>query len=384
MVAAPAGPAAAVVDSAAAWLAELAGSPLPGRRLEEWRFTDLAALTSLPAQLVPAEPWGADLALPAGVEPLGATEAAVVLDAVLAATGSSQHWPVQLHRGAVARGGAGVLALRVRGAVADPLVLARPLAAAGLEARQLVLLLEPGASLELLQVANAAASPGSGAGLSAVTAVQLGEGAQLKASVLALGGSGASLLAHWAALQAPGSQLSLTSVISGWDLARFEPRVVQSAGAAHTQMRALQACSGRQITDTHSFVRFEGPEGTLDQVHKALADGQGRSVFNGAVQVPRAAQRTNAAQLSRNLLLSDRARIDTKPELEIVADDVKCAHGATVSRLRGDELFYLQSRGIAAPQAAVLLKRAFCQEVLRDLPAAAAGWNPLEHLLAGA
>ena len=119
-------------------------------------------------------------------------------------------------------------------------------------------------------------------------------------------------------------------------------------------------------------------------MHKALADGQGRSVFNGAVQVPRAAQRTNAAQLSRNLLLSDRARIDTKPELEIVADDVKCAHGATVSRLRGDELFYLQSRGIAAPQAAVLLKRAFCQEVLRDLPAAAAGWNPLEHLLAGA
>ncbi|MEB3104813.1 MAG: SufD family Fe-S cluster assembly protein, partial [Cyanobacteriota bacterium] len=143
-----------------------------------------------------------------------------------------------------------------------------------------------------------------------------------------------------------------------------------------------QACTGQQISDTHSFVRFGGPEGTLDQLHKAVADGQGRSVFNGAVQVPRAAQRSNAAQLSRNLLLSDRARIDTKPELEIVADDVKCAHGATVSRLREDELFYLQSRGIAADQAAVLLKRAFCEEVLRDLPAVAAGWSPLAHLLA--
>ena len=109
---------------------------------------------------------------------------------------------------------------------------------------------------------------------------------------------------------------------------------------------------GRQIADTHSQVRFAGPDGTLDQLHKAVADGHGRSVFNGAVQVPRAAQRTDAAQLSRNLLLSDRARIDTKPELEIVADDVNCAHGATVSRLQQDELFYLQSRGIAADQAA--------------------------------
>jgi Fe-S cluster assembly scaffold protein SufB len=159
---------------------------------------------------------------------------------------------------------------------------------------------------------------------------------------------------------------------------------VQSQGAASTRLRGLQVCDGRQIADTHSAVCFDGPDGQLDQLHKVLADGQGRSVFNGAVKVPRLAQRTNAAQLSRSLLLSDRARVDTKPELEIVADDVKCAHGATVSRLRQEELFYLQSRGIAASQAATLLKRAFCEEVLRELPAAAAGWNPLERLLAEA
>jgi Fe-S cluster assembly scaffold protein SufB len=100
-------------------------------------------------------------------------------------------------------------------------------------------------------------------------------------------------------------------------------------------------------------------------------------VFNGAVRVPRAAQRTNAAQLSRSLLLSDRARIDTKPELEIVADDVRCAHGATVSCLQQDELFYLQSRGIAAEQASALLKRAFCEEVLRELPGAGEALVPL-------
>ena len=97
--------------------------------------------------------------------------------------------------------------------------------------------------------------------------------------------------------------------------------------------------------------------------------------------MPRAAQQTEASQLSRSLLLSDRARIDTKPQLEIVADDVRCAHGATVSRLQQDELFYLQSRGIAAAQASRLLLRGFCDEVLRGLPAAAATWRPLERLL---
>ena len=95
----------------------------------------------------------------------------------------------------------------------------------------------------------------------------------------------------------------------------------------------------------------------------------------------RRAQRTNAAQLSRSLLLSDRARVDTKPELEIVADDVKCAHGATISRLQQNELFYLQSRGIGSEQASRLLLRGYCEEVLRELPAAAAALNPLKLLL---
>jgi Fe-S cluster assembly scaffold protein SufB len=153
---------------------------------------------------------------------------------------------------------------------------------------------------------------------------------------------------------------------------------VQVDGEANTVVRGLQVVAGQQIADTHSFVEFKGPEGQLDQLHKAVAAGQGRSVFNGAVRVPRAAQRTNAAQLSRSLLLSDRARIDTKPELEIVADDVKCAHGATVSSLQTDELFYLQSRGIGADLAARLLLRGYCEEVLRELPAAAALWQPLD------
>jgi Fe-S cluster assembly protein SufD len=119
----------------------------------------------------------------------------------------------------------------------------------------------------------------------------------------------------------------------------------------------------------------------LDQLHKVVADGASHSVFNGSVQVPRQAQRTNAAQLSRGLLLTSRARIDTKPELEIVADDVRCTHGATISRLRDEQLFYLRSRGIAAEQASRLLLRGFCEDVRAELPDAAEVWAPLSFLL---
>jgi len=273
-----------------------------------------------------------------------------------------------------------LLALRVSGE-AGPLEL--PLdagATAGLAAFRLLLVLEAGARFELLLRPS---SSGANA-LSLVSEVILQPGAELTLGSLALGAPGSCLLQHTAVLQAPGSRLEHVAVGGGWQLARQEPRILQQHGAAFTRLRGLQVCRGQQLADTHSFVRFDGPEGELDQLHKAVADDQARSVFNGAVQVPRAAQRTNAAQLSRSLLLSDRARIDTKPELEIVADDVKCAHGATVSRLQTDELFYLQSRGIAAAQAAQLLQRAFCQEVLRELPAAAAAHQPLRALLAEA
>jgi FeS assembly protein SufD len=243
----------------------------------------------------------------------------------------------------------------------------------------LLLVLEPGARLELLQVPVPAL--GQRQLLSLVTEVVLGAGARLQLGCLAQGQPDTALLHHLAVRQASGSELQATLVSSGWSFARHEPRIVQEQGGAHTRLRGLQRVDGRQLADTHSFVRFDGPDGQLDQLHKAVADDNGRSVFNGAVQVPRLAQRTNAAQLSRTLLLSDRARIDTKPELEIVADDVRCAHGATVSQLQSEELFYLRSRGIDAATAAGLLQRAFCEEVLRELPAAANRHEPMTTLL---
>jgi FeS assembly protein SufD len=372
----------------------LALTPLPSRRVEAWRFTDLAPLTALSPTLLSSAPAAqpevaagslrlnldghsdplAGISLPAGLEPISGEELNGTLGQVLAATGSAELWPVLLN-GATARN---VLALRVRGTVATTLELVSDAGVGeGILPLRLLLVLEAGSSLEILQVHRSGGSNLT----SVVLEARLGEGAELRHGLLAPGADTGCLLATVAVEQAAGSRYSGVSAHGGWALGRLEPHLVQHEGAAHSELKALQLADGRQISDTHSQMVFEGPDGRLEQLHKAVADGQGRSVFNGAVQVPRLAQRTDAAQLSRNLLLSDRARIDTKPELEIVADDVRCAHGATVSRLEQDELFYLQSRGIAADQAARLLLRGFCEEVLQELPEAARLWQPLASLL---
>jgi FeS assembly protein SufD len=375
----------------------LAERPLPGRRDEAWRFTPLELLTNLnpagltlgsePPTSLPAAAPGtlrlvldgrrdplAGVTLPEGLSPLSESDLQRCLGQTLEANGCREAWPVLLNKAAAGQ----LLALRVRGAVEHVLELVSDAGAGpSLLPLRVLLLLEEGASLSLLQVHRS-----QGANLtSVVVEAQLGRGARLEHGLFASGHGEAALLAHLAVRQEPGSAYNLSSATAGWGLLRCEPRVQQADGQAQTTLHGLQLVRGQELADTHSQVAFEGPEGRLDQLHKVVADDAARSVFNGAVRVPRAAQRTDASQLSRSLLLSERARVDTKPELEIVADDVRCAHGATVSQLQQDELFYLQSRGIGSDRAAALLLRGYCEEILRGLPAAAAAWQPLPTLL---
>jgi len=97
--------------------------------------------------------------------------------------------------------------------------------------------------------------------------------------------------------------------------------------------------AGQQLADTHSAIALNHPYGTSRQLHKCIVADRAHAVFNGKVFVPKPAQLTDAGQLNRNLLLSPRARVDTKPQLEIIADNVKCAHGATVSQLDDEKSF---------------------------------------------
>jgi Fe-S cluster assembly protein SufD len=119
-----------------------------------------------------------------------------------------------------------------------------------------------------------------------------------------------------------------------------------------------------QHLDNYMLVEHASPRCGSRQFYNGILDGQAHGVFHGRIIVHKDAQRTDAKQTNRNLLLSDDAQIDTKPQLEIYADDVKCTHGATIGQIEGDALFYLRSRGIDEVSARKLLLFAFASECL--------------------
>ncbi|MBO9540135.1 Fe-S cluster assembly protein SufD [bacterium] len=154
----------------------------------------------------------------------------------------------------------------------------------------------------------------------------------------------------------------------GGVFSRYEPKAVQTAEGTDVSMHGLLLLSGEQLGDTHSTLDHAMPHGTSNQIHKCIVADKARAVFNGKILVRKDAQQTNSAQSSRNLLLSPKARVDAKPQLEIFADDVKCAHGATVGQLDPEEVFYLQSRGLSESDARSLLVYAFAAEVFEHVP----------------
>ncbi len=392
---------------ASQWAAQWAGARdwrWPTRRSEAWRFTDLRCLTQLdPARLhnrTAAPPW------PDGLSQGSSRHVALQLDGHghwRAPQGEPPSWPPglmplptedvtpgqvahtvipsgTLPLGAQLNGVTPGPSLGLQVSGSDPVHLALAIQAEQAQAwlaPRVLLVLQPDARLclswHVAATAQAAVLP--------MVEARLAPGAQLEEAAVAQGCPGATFLGSSFVRQSPRSVYRRANVTWGWGLSRDEPFIRQSQGQAETHLHGLAVARGQSLVDTHSTVYFDGPAGQLRQRHQALADDQGHSVFNGRVVVPRAAQQTDASQLSRNLLLSTRARIDTKPELEIVADDVQCTHGATVSCLQDDELFYLQSRGIGREQASRLLQRGFCEEILQRLPRAALAWSSLQRLL---
>lgn len=153
----------------------------------------------------------------------------------------------------------------------------------------------------------------------------------------------------------------------GGALSRLKVAAYLQESGAHAELHGLIAPMGTQHIDTHTLIEHIAPHTTSGEDYRGIADGRGRGVFNGKVLVHAGAQKTDARQSSRNLLLSATAEIDAKPELEIYADDVKCSHGATTGQLDATALFYLRSRGIPEAQARVLLIHAFAQSVLTSV-----------------
>jgi Fe-S cluster assembly protein SufD len=164
-----------------------------------------------------------------------------------------------------------------------------------------------------------------------------------------------------------GTYVSQT-VSLGARLSRYDLAVALNGEGASAEMDGLALISGRQLADTHTLIDHAKPNGRSAQLHKTIVDGAAHAVFNGKIFVRPGAQLTNSSQQSRNLLLSDKATVDTKPQLEIFADDVKCAHGATVGQLDAEQLFYLTSRGLPERAARNLLTYAFGAAVIERIP----------------
>jgi Fe-S cluster assembly protein SufD len=156
----------------------------------------------------------------------------------------------------------------------------------------------------------------------------------------------------------------------GGRISRLNHNVQLAGEGTDCELDGLALVGGRQLADTHSSIDHAQPNGRSRQLHKCIADGAAHAVFNGRIVVRRGAQRTDSAQSSRNLLLTGKAHVDTKPQLEILADDVKCAHGATVGQLDPEQVFYLRSRGLGEVEARNLLTYAFAAEIVDRIPVA--------------
>lgn len=164
--------------------------------------------------------------------------------------------------------------------------------------------------------------------------------------------------------QARDSHYTSHHICLGSALARMDIDVSLREAGAEADLNGLMLGKGRQHMDTHTRVDHLAPHTLSREVYRCILDGKSRGVFNGKVVVHQDAQKIEAHQASNNLLLSENAEIDTKPELEIYADDVKCSHGATVGQLDRNAMFYLLSRGIDRETARGLLVFAFADEVV--------------------
>jgi Fe-S cluster assembly protein SufD len=201
--------------------------------------------------------------------------------------------------------------------------------------------------------------------VNAVTELALGEGAQVEHDRVQEDGQQAFHLGLLQVSQGARSRFTGQSIALGGQLARVEARVLLGAEGAACDLHGLYVGGGKQVLDHLVYIDHASPRCVSREVFKGVLDGASRGVFAGRVHVREGAQKTDASQVNSNLLLSEDATVDTKPQLEILNDDVKCSHGGTVGQIREDQLFYLRSRGVSEALARAMLTWAFASEMVQ-------------------
>jgi Fe-S cluster assembly protein SufD len=161
-----------------------------------------------------------------------------------------------------------------------------------------------------------------------------------------------------------GANFTSHAVTLGGRIARNDISAHLAGEGAECTLDGLYVAEGDALVDTHTTIDHAMPHCPSHELYKGILAGKARAVFNGKIIVRQDAQKTNAKQTNKALLLSDDAQVNTKPQLEIFADDVKCTHGAAIGQLDEDALFYMQARGISLDDARNLMIHAFAGEVL--------------------
>ena len=392
--------------SALAWLNQLRAHAVdrvgaltvPTTRDEEWRFTDISPLTKIPFQPVRGTPQVKAADIDGFVVP-EATARLVFVDGVYAprlsfnksgivvenlAPGVVQHGTLlEPHLGrraefqnnaftalntAFLHDGALVIAPR-NTAVEAPLHLlfvATQNDAASYP--RCLILAEPNSAVTVIE--DYVTLTDAAYFTNAVSEIVLADGARVSHMRTQRESGAAFHIANSAVALGHASRYQSVSVALGARISRYNLNVLQTAEGTECAIDGLAMISDQQLADTHTNIDHAQPHGVSRQLHKCIVDGAAHAVFNGKIMVRPGAQRTDSAQSSRNLLLTGKARVDTKPQLEIFADDVKCAHGATVGQLDAEEVFYLKSRGLSDASARNLLTYAFGAEIIARVPVA--------------
>ena len=215
----------------------------------------------------------------------------------------------------------------------------------------------------------------------AVTEIVVGESAVLDHYKVQLESERAFHIATHQVHLERGGNFSSHSIALGGALARNDVNVALDGEGGDCTLNGLYVTTGQQHVDNHTRIDHLKPRCTSRELYKGIMGGKSKGVFNGKIYVHKAAEKTDARQTNKNLLLSEEAWIDTKPQLEIYNNDVKCSHGSTIGQLDQDALFYLRSRGIESRAAIALLTRGFVSDITGRIKSApVTGW--LEKLFA--
>lgn len=350
---------------------------LPHRRMEAWKWTDVRA--ALREEMAPASE---EVIAPSVFANAGPIEILVMNGRAEfpAAAPKGVSIRVEASRGATGRALADLaaalaketLVIEFEGDVAQPILIRRVAGAGAVQARARVRL-APGAQATVIESFD-----GAGAFFSnSATDYDIGAGAHLTRIVRQNAGEAGVETAFAALTLDKGARLDQTALLFGGKLARIETRVDVKGAGAHVSMRSAAALSAARHADQTSLVAFNATGCETRQIHRAAIKDRARGVFQGKFLVARGAQKADAEMNAGALLLSDTAEANHKPELEIYADDVQCAHGSTAGALDGDTLFYMRQRGLSEHEARALLIEAFLGEVFDGLPAG------IEHILRG-